>query len=250
MKKLLLCMTIATAVTISCKKTKDDNSVAPPSENVVLNKTCDTSVVVDKSKIINYDAWKIEGANETLICNPDTEGNDIYIDLSKMPFDNTNNTKKAQWLKTNGDYVNHDLSRTYIRKSHIIDKSLYSITIKSNIVTKRISEIQNTGGMNPTTFGTDSYKQYLEITTDTTDINNTKMTFNYKNNFGVYANKTYYSIPLLRSVIYGFDYNNDEIEFAIAQIKEISSGNKNDRLVMKIKGTDLYFDITRWPAKK
>ncbi|PZR17245.1 MAG: hypothetical protein DI539_16970 [Flavobacterium psychrophilum] len=222
-----------------------------PSDAEIL-KSCDTSVILNKPTIIeneDYDDWRVYEDNEYLICNPDTTGDDIYIDLNRMPNDDQYNSKKAAWLKKYGKYVDYYKSAPFIKRSHTFDPAKYDVNVISNITEVKMYDIADLPNMNRTDFDNDIYNNYLEVTVNMTDINNTTMSFQYINNFNDTLGRAYFSIPLLRSIIMDYDSGKDIFEFTIAKVEEISTNITYDRTVVRVKGFTVLYDMTTWPTK-
>lgn len=244
MKRILLLLGTITFLAAGCvdkQKTSDGHS------DGTLITQCDTAIVVNKS-CVDYATWRNEGDNKYLICNPDTNPELVYIDLSKIPNDDEYNSKKSYWLNNNGYCINYDESMKYIIKSHFLGSG-YTVDVKSNYVEKSIGDLQNLGTMDPSAFGKDTYRQYLEIKVDSTDINNVLMDFQYNAKFNEFKENAYFSIPLFRSIMSKYDYSNTIFEFAIAKVTVLDTNKNNDRVVMRVKGTNQFFDMTTWPTK-
>lgn len=247
--KRILFITVLLSTIIGCKKGED---VAKPNANsgaASQQTPCVPSIVLDRTTISNYTTWLAtpiySGSSRTnsyLICK--TSGNYIDIDLSR--FDNdSNESKKAVWLKDHKSNVYFQGSKDYIKSSHIIT-SAYTVVPRSTVIPKTVGQIKGFSGRNSTSFGNDSYDNYLKV-----DLSSGTPIFEYVSDFvpGEYTNKAYYSTLFLRCLTDGLA-DNKNIEFNIAEITKNGTTDTKTVVVVKIEGTNTFYDMTKWPTKK
>lgn len=172
----------------------------------------------------------------------------IYIKLSEIP-DDGRHSKKAEWLKENGKYIDFDKSAQFIERSHNVTLTGGTLPIaRRGFVDITLQEFK--GAINkivPNTYNDDCYNNYINIQLDPSNPDYSKriiITLENKFNYG----KINFSIPLFRSII-----KNHESELGLNPILEFGEASIEnfDTIFFKFRHSNFnftFFDYTNYPT--
>lgn len=204
------------------------------------NGECETLVVVDQTKIPNYDNWMEK--NNAYIANVPLQKSTgesscteqkIYIESSSI-----SQVKYPEWLKANGHYICYNETYKYIECVHSIDTTTCVISkkLRDKLTLAQIkAEIRRKGG----DFEEENYDKYTSLSFDA----NKKLVISVVSRFD--ATTICYSIPLLRSVVAKYNLTDSSIfEFMQADMSTYRT------IIFKVQdrtGINNYYDFSQIP---
>jgi hypothetical protein len=226
MKKILFLTSLLFVV--SCKDHKSSEEKPKVGlVNVATDCPTDTIVVIDKSKIDEFDLWEAENSASYChkqILNPKCS-NTLVIDLNKVGNSDEN---IAKWLKKNTNYICFNDTYKFIENSHSIIKTSIQGAINSEISAGRSTPYTfNEFKKEIVDFDLYNYEKYIQPYFDTTE---KKIKFKpvdpYKSGLKCY------SIPLFKSILSNHTISN--LDTCVLDFATIKNKKNVDVIVFKV----------------